>query len=206
MMWHPNIPSDPATYPLHRRSIRLRSYDYTKPGYYFVTLVTRQRLPFFGDVIKNEMVLSEIGRIVQDEWLKTPQIRREIVLDAFIVMPNHLHGIIIIQDDIVDAIPDVGARGTRPGLFSQPIHAAGHPPLPNWPPGFARRSLASSINGFKSAVTSRLRQIRYIDQESVWQRNYYEHIIRDEESLGRIRQYVADNPSRWASDNENLLN
>jgi putative transposase len=165
-----------------RRSIRLRDYDYTLAGAYFVTIVTRDRKCLFGDVVDGEIRLNHWGRTVQDEWKKSAQIRKEIELEAFVVMPNHIHGIIVIT----------GA----------PERATGQSPLQSGP---TRRSLGAFVGGFKSAVTKRISELRGSPHTPVWQRNYFEHIIRDEDSLNRVRQYIFENPARWEFDRENPL-
>ncbi|MDT7973589.1 MAG: transposase [Armatimonadota bacterium] len=169
----------------HRRSIRLRGYDYRQPGAYFVTIVTQDRACLFGEVVGEEMHLNELGKIVWEEWFRSAEIRQEIELlpDEFVAMPNHVHGIVWIVE-----FP-VGAHGRAP------LH---HAPLQRLP-----RSLASFIAGFKSATTKRINALRGTPSAPVWQRNYYEHIIRDEKSLNRIRQYIAENPLRWHLDAEN---
>ncbi len=170
----------------HRRSIRLQGWNYAQPGVYFVTLVVYGRELLFGRVVNGEIHLSEFGEIARDEWLASADIRREIRLDEFVVMPNHLHGIVWI-------IADVGATGRSP----QP----GRSPLP--PRGPAPQSLGSFIAGYKSAVTKRINQIRGTPGNLVWQRNYYEHIIRNERGLDAIRRYIRNNPAHWAQDPEN---
>jgi putative transposase len=165
-----------------RRSIRLRGYDYALAGAYFVTIVTRERQCLFGDIVDDQTRLNLWGKIAQDEWQKSAQIRKEIELDIFIVMPNHIHGIIVITD----------ATG----------RATGRSPLQSGP---TKRSLGAFVDGFKSAITKRIGELRGLPRTAVWQRNYYEHVIRNEESLHRIRQYIGDNPARWEFDRENLL-
>ncbi len=172
----------------HRRSIRLPAYDYTAPGPYFVTVCTHERLCLFGDVIDDEMRLNETGRIVRDEWMRSADIRREIVLDEFVVMPNHVHGIVMICEP-------VGATGRSP------LHVAPRSsPAQSGPPP---RSLGSFIGGVKSAITTRVNALHGTRGVTVWQRNYYEHVIRDEAELRRIREYIQCNPLRWAIDREN---
>jgi len=166
-----------------RRSIRLKDWDYAQPGAYFVTIVAYGRELLFGQVVGDEIRLSAFGEIVRDEWLASADIRREIRLDEFVVMPNHLHGIvwIVADDDIVGA--------------------TGRSPLP--PRGPTPRSLGAFIAGYKSAVTKRINEMRGTPGNPVWQRNYYEHIIRNERELDTIRHYIRDNPARWAEDPEN---
>ena len=165
----------------HRRSIRLRGYDYTQAVAYFVTMVAFRRAYIFGGIVDGEMQANIAGAVVLEEWLRSSEIRRELELDAFVVMPNHVHAIVIMRG--------VGAHGRAPLL----------PVSPDRPP----RSLGSFVAGFKSAATKRINTIRGTPGLPVWQRNYYEHVVRDEDDLGRIRQYILENPPRWAEDPEN---
>ena len=168
----------------NRRSIRLPGYDYAQAGAYFVTLVTHQRQCLFGEIVDGAMLVGSHGDTVKEEWLRSAEVRREIELDAFVLMPNHIHGIVVIRDQSTV----VGAHGRAP-----------LPPMPHRPP----RSLGSFVAGFKSAVTKRINEIRGTAGLPVWQRNYYDRVIRDEEELSRIRQYIIDNSARWAEDPEN---
>ncbi len=164
----------------HRRSIRIPGYDYSQGGMYFVTICTRDRECLFGDMVDGGMRLNKFGYIVHEEWEKSVEIREEIELDAFVVMPNHIHGVVIIT------VGNVGATGRSP--------------LRSGPP---KRSLGALVGGLKSAVTKRINDLRGTPGIPIWQPNYYEHIIRNAESLTRIRQYIFDNPARWAFDREN---
>jgi len=167
----------------HRRSIRLKGYDYSQPGGYYVTVVTYNRECLFGEIVDGKMILNELGRIVYDEWIKTAEIRDEIELDEFIIMPNHIHGIIFIVDN---------RRGNRR------VGAHGCAPLRRQP-----KSIGSIMAGFKSAVTKRLNKFRKTPGTPVWQRNYWEHIIRAENDLNKIREYIINNPLQWELDDEN---
>jgi REP element-mobilizing transposase RayT len=169
---------DPAKH--HRRSIRLPAYDYAQAGAYFVTLVAHARECLFGQVVGGQTRLSMPGEVVAAQWLRSARIRGEIELDAFVVMPNHVHGIVVIRD--------VGAHSRAP--------------LPS-PPHRPPRSLGSFVAGFKSAATKRINAIRSTLGLPVWQRNYYEHVIRDEDDLDRVRRYIAENALRWEEDPEN---
>jgi len=166
----------------HRRSLRLPGYDYTREGAYFVTICTHHRACLFGEIVDDEMRLNGAGLMVQEEWLRSAEVRTEIELspDEFVVMPNHIHGIVWITE--------VGAHGRAPlqkTLHRQPC------------------SLASFIAGFKSITTKRINEHRATPGVSVWQRNYYEHIIRDDHALNQIREYIVNNPMQWAMDREN---
>ena len=164
----------------HRRSIRFQYYDYALSGAYFITIVTQNRKCLFGHIVAGEFRSNNRGQIVQDEWEKSAQIRKEIELDAFVVMPNHVHGIVVIS-----------ATAGR---------ATGRSPLQSGP---SRRSLGAFVGGFKAVVTKRINTSRGFSGISVWQRNYFEHIIRNEDSLNSIRRYILDNPLRWEFDREN---
>lgn len=163
----------------HRRSTRLRDYDYSRAGAYFITVCTKGRKSLFREVKDGEVVLNELGRIAEEEWRKSAQVRIEIDLDAWVVMPSHIHGIVIIADE--------RRRGDRPVARGGP----------------RARSLGAMMAGFKSAATKRINTMRGTPGASVWQRNYYEHIIRNESALDRIRQYIANNPAGWSEDPEN---
>jgi REP element-mobilizing transposase RayT len=168
-----------------RRSIRLKNYDYTHVGAYFVTICTSNRECLFGEIAGGEMRLNEWGKVVGEEWTCSSDIRKEIELDEFVVMPNHMHGIVIISDV-------VGAHGRAP-LQKNEIKRFYRRP----------RSLSSFIAGFKSAVTKHINERRGTLGISVWQRNYYEHIIRSETALNTIRRYIRYNPSMWLHDEDN---
>ena len=173
----------------HRRlSLRLKGYDYARPGAYFVTICTHDRVCLFGEVVEGEVVPDIFGSIVQEEWFRSADIRQEIELrpDEFVVMPNHLHGIVWI---------------IHAGVSMTPVGAHGRAPLRRAP-----RSLGAFVAGFKSAATRRINARRGTPGTVVWQRNYYEHIIRDEQALGRIRAYIANNPLQWDLDRENPAN
>lgn len=166
----------------HRRSIRLQGYDYSQTGFYFITLCTRDRQCWFGEIKNGKMHLNSIGYIVAEEWLKSAEIRSEIELDEWIVMPNHFHGIVIIKTEIKNGLGEPFEN-----------HAGARKP----------RSLSTLISGFKAGVTKRINEIRQVSGVSIWQRNYYEHIIRDELSLYNIRKYILENPLSWWEDPEN---
>ena len=187
----------------HRRSIRLPNYDYSQPSAYFVTIVAWHRECLFGEVVDGEMRLNNVGEIVQWEWLELPKRLRFIELGAFIVMPNHFHGILIFRQN-------VGA--TRPGLTNALSDKVSLPhmttegiegsPLPRGP---KPASLGAIIAQFKSRVTKRLWKTPTLNRTPIWQRNYYEHIIRNEKDLKNKTDYIEANPMLWDEDDENPI-
>lgn len=174
-----------------RRTFRLRGYDYAQPGSYFVTACTQGRQLLFGVVLGGQMRVNEFGGIVQEEWFRTQQIHPEALLDVFVVMPNHIHGIIIINQ-------------SRTGVN----HGVTHPRAtqtvaPARPAGPGSGSLGAILGQIKSITTKRINLMRRTPQEPVWQRNFYEHIIRTQQALDKIREYILTNPERWPFDPEN---
>ena len=182
----------------HRRSIRLREYDYSRAGAYFVTICAWERECRFGEVVDGVMRLNGESAIVREEWLRTETVRKEIDLGEYVVMPNHIHGIVRI----------VGAHGVRP-ICGHPIGVATHESIGRTTSGRtpcaptvnrAPKSLGALIAGFKSVATRRINIMRDNPGGPLWQRNYYEHIIRDEADYQRIAEYITNNPLRWAED------
>jgi REP element-mobilizing transposase RayT len=158
----------------HRKSIRLRGYDYSQAGLYFITICTHERMPLFGEIIDGKMMPNETGMMAGKCWCAIPDHFPWAMLDEFIVMPNHVHGIITIGAN------DVGANN--------------HLPLRHG----TSRTIGSIVRGFKIGVTKWFRA--NTDVHVVWQRNYYEHIIRDEEAYLKIAEYIQTNPQRWSED------
>jgi len=187
----------------HRRSIRLPEYDYTSPGAYFVTICTYDKACMLAD--------PNLVRIVERVWCWTTKATLEDVDVDYVVMPNHVHGIVWIQEaNAVGAqhpaylLPPTRTPLSKPhGSSSVNIGAA--PLRPRGTPHLAvrKRSLAAIVRTFKSVATQRINAVRGTPGETVWQRNYYEHIVRSEAELQRIREYIASNPLKWQLDREN---
>ncbi|HEY64970.1 MAG TPA: transposase [Caldilineae bacterium] len=171
----------------NRRSIRLRGYDYSQPGAYFVTICTRGWVHLFGDVVDGEMRLNEFGELVRAAWFDLPDHYNHVRLDAFVIMPNHVHSIIILTDDY----PSVGA-----GV------GAGFKPAPTMTT-MKRHPLSEIVRAFKTFSARRINALRGTPGAPVWQRNYYEHIIRNDRALDAIRRYIVHNPVRWHLDRYN---
>ena len=205
---------DPKTQ--QRRSLRLRNYDYSQPGAYFLTLCVWDRGSLFGEIIDGAMRLNAIGHIVAEEWVRTATIRSEIELDAWVVMPNHLHGILVISDPGMSvnirtgsSQHIVGATGGRPSKCTgEPLKCTGERPLaPTHRSPVAAsmrpRSLGAVVAGFKSASTRRINEWRRTPGEKVWLRNYWERVVRDDAERWHIQEYIRSNPARWLQDRLN---
>ena len=188
-----------------RRSIRRSGYDYSQFGGYFITICTQDRECLFGEIRDGLMALNDLGSIVHAEWDRSGEIRSELTLDHFIVMPNHIHGIVMITS--------VGSTGGSPALVTgnapSAVGATGGSPVVGTstrsirPHGPSKRSLGAFVGGFKQAATIAINRARNSPGAPVWQRNYYEHVIRTEDELNRIRRYIADNPAAWPDDDDN---
>jgi len=178
----------------HRRSIRLRGYDYAQAGAYFITIVAQGRECLLGQVVNDEMQLNDAGRMIWDEWQALAHRFPAVELDQFVVMPNHVHGIVrIVGASLVDAHDGMT---TTEGATTRRATTRVAP------------TLGDIVGAFKSITTNEyIRGVKTLGWQSfpgrLWQRNYYEHIIRDDASLNRIRRYIVDNPAQWPNDDEN---
>ena len=185
---------DPAIH--QRRSIRLKGYDYSQSGAYFVTIVTHQRECLFGEMVNKEMVLSKFGLVAKQQWEKLPKRFPNIELGAYMIMPNHMHGII----EIINGRGTAGNLNNIDGESSRraPTHEQFQKPVTG--------SIPTIIRSYKSAVSYRINLMRRTDSVPVWQRNYYEHIIRDEKDLQNKTDYIDANPLLWEEDDKNPIN
>jgi putative transposase len=184
----------------HRRSIRLKGYDYTRDGAYFVTICTRDRACLFGTVVNGEMLLNQYGREVAGCWMWLAQRYSYVHLDQWVVMPNHVHGIIVIVDD------RRGGSRTDPTRTAPTTGLVGQSTVDIdglWIASTKRKTLGRLIGAFKTVSTRRINGVRSTPGAKVWQRNYYEHVVRNRLQLRRVRRYIASNPSRWELDREN---
>jgi len=200
-------------------SNRLRGWDYGWKGYYFITIVTRNREHYFGNIKNGKLIKSKLGEIAIDEWLKTAQIRRDmnIILDEYCVMPNHFHAIIKIEKNQYNQFNDnngndnrrTGTAGTvdrdamhRVSTANPTANSTANPTTDKSIKsknqfGPQRKNLSSIIRGFKSAVTT-FAQKNHI--EFSWQPNYHDHIIRNKTEYYRIKNYIKNNPKKWVED------
>ena len=165
----------------NRQSIRLPNYDYAAPGEYFITICTEEEACLFGYVENGKMHCNRFGHIIERVWAETPLVRPELVLGPFIIMPNHIHFIVEIKS----------SNPVESVLANSPINLSRKP-----------RSIASFIAGFKRVCTVEVNKLAG-HKSDVWQRNYYEHIIRNSEDYARIAEYIQTNPSRWDEDRFN---
>jgi REP element-mobilizing transposase RayT len=161
----------------HRRSIRIKGYDYSQAGAYFVTIVAWQREMLFGEIVGGEMILNDFGKIVAEKWQWLETQYEYVELGAWVIMPNHHHGILLIHD---------GRGGSRTA-----------------PTPIKHKPLGGLIGAFKTVSTKHINLLRDTEGQVVWQRNYYEHIIRNESEMDRITRYIESNPSMWMDDDEN---
>ena len=177
---------DPALH--NRRSIRLRGYDYSGPGAYFITICTHNRKCLFGKITDGKMVLNHAGHVAKKCWQAIPDHFPHATIDEFIIMPNHIHGIIFLNNNGgANVGANVGAKNFSP--LRQRYRTTPHG---------TSKTIGSMVRGFKIGVTKWFRQNTRIHH--VWQRNYWEHIVRDEQELARIRQYIVNNPAKWELD------
>jgi REP element-mobilizing transposase RayT len=210
----------------HRRSIRLKGYDYRQAGGYFVTMVTQGRDMLFGEVVNGEMILNDAGEMIVRWWLELPNKFPNVNVDIFVVMPNHFHGIIFITDatdlvgDDLRVVPglggdddggDNGEYGGEHGGSPQPIGSF-QPTDPSRrtdsPQQRQNAPLSQMIQWFKTMTTNEyIRGVKQLGWKpfngKVWQRDYYEHIIRNPSAADRIARYIESNPARWNKDKEN---
>lgn len=174
----------------HRRSIRLRDYDYFSGGAYFVTICTHERACLFGEIVDGEMRLNECGRIVDESWQQILHHFSGVDIDRYVIMPNHFHGIIIT---VGAGFPHPDSMDARNQVVETWETGGGTPPL-------RRATLGQVVGYFKYQSTKRINILRNNPGVPVLQRNYYERVIRNEQELAAIRQYIADNPAKWVED------
>jgi len=173
-----------------RKQIRLKNFDYSDAGWYFVTVCTQNREYLFGDIINNKMSLNQFGKIVNKFWNKIPNHFNNVELNDFQIMPNHIHGIIVIQN----IKQFVGAKFISPETFDNSMGDLKIAPTAN-------TSLSNIIKWFKSISTINIRKLLHNFR---WQKSFYDHIVRNEYDLYRIRKYITNNPINWDNDRNNL--
>jgi REP element-mobilizing transposase RayT len=199
----------------HRQSLRWRGYDYASEGAYFLTICTQGRICLLSKIEKGIILPGEIGGMIESAWLDLPLRFPTIGLDYYAIMPNHFHGIIFLNDSGADTRPAPTSNSgadTRPAPTSN--SGADTRPAPTSNSGADTRptpTLGDIVCAFKSLTTREYaRGVREsgwpMFEKRLWQRNYYEHVIRNEDELNRIREYVIENPANWDQDEENPAN
>ena len=190
----------------NRHSIRLKGYDYSQSGMYFITICTQNRKQLFGNIKNGKMILNDAGGNADKCWLQIPDHFPNTVLHAHIIMPNHVHGIIEITESVV------GAKNLSPVSYNGAKDFSPLPSTPSPPPSLPRspsKTIGSIVRGYKIGVTKWFRQCmgnQFPVKRPVWQRNYWEHIIRNEREYNRISEYIVGNPLKWYDDKLNDKN
>ncbi|MCW1949432.1 MAG: transposase [Candidatus Shapirobacteria bacterium] len=189
----------------YRKSIRLKGFDYSQNGYYFVTFCTWKRLNILGKIIDNKMVLNSLGEIIRNELIKTEKIRENVKIDVFQIMPNHVHLILVIKNTTDIKNNNVGYCRENVGAYGDDnVGAYCNTPLRDKNKFTSpKNSLGSIIRGIKSTTSKQIGQIE-LDGLPVWQRNYFEIIIKDETEYSKIKNYIEINPAIWNRDRNNL--
>ncbi len=186
-------------------SARMQNWDYANEGAYFITICTKDRVQYFGEIVNGEMQLNELGNIVQTEWIRTLQLRPDMNLELgeFVVMPNHFHAIIIIGENKYNGHGDGDRRDAMHRVSTiQTTASTGTTESQNHF-GPQSKNLASIVRGFKSSVTTKARKMVNVD--FAWQSRYHDHIIRNSVSFENIQQYIITNPQKWLDDLFNPL-
>ena len=175
----------------HRRSIRLKGYDYSQAGAYFVTICVHNGQSLLGKIEQNEMKLNASGQLTVQAWHDLPNHYQHVELGAFVTMPNHVHGIIILTNPV-----GAGLQPAQTNTISQPAQTrAGLKPAPT-----KRHGLPEIVRAFKTFSARRINKLRGSTGKPFWQRNYYEHIIRNERAFNAIQTYIVNNPINWKDD------
>ena len=204
----------------HRRSIRLKGYDYSRAGAYFVTICVHQRECLLGNIVNGEMQLSRFGKIISYAWLDLPKHYPHVILDEFCIMPNHVHFVVVLIDDGRDGssrLSQVSLPARRDGshglnrtssLTNTPLNKTSLPAQETHPYDhpYARHPVSEVIRAFKSFSAKRINDLRKTTYSPFWQKNYYEHIIRNDREWNAIVWYILNNPLHWQLDRDNLQN
>jgi len=181
-----------------RTSSRLQNWDYRWAAAYFITICTKERLHYFGELVDNKMQLSNVGLLANVFWHEIKNHAKNIELGEFVVMPNHVHGILILNDSNVDSNVDPIVVGTRHALSLQQSESETAKTIgQNHDQNQGKNSVSSIVGSYKSAVTKHSNRLGF---EFGWQSSFYDHIIRDAQSFENIQNYIANNPMKWEED------
>ncbi len=197
----------------HRQSTRFKNFDYASNNAYHVTVCAWKREHWFGEIQNDEMVLNEVGTIILEEWNQTRELRPNVVLDAFVIMPNHIHAIIVLvnSNESTNTVlvnpgesTNVGARRVSPLQDNDSNNSRPQEnPTSTMPKGTAKGSLGAIVGSIKAAASKRVNQARGVQGLTIWQRGFHDRIIRNEAELERTRKYIENNTANWATDKEN---
>lgn len=180
-----------------KNSLRLQGYDYSNEGVYFITIGTKNRVSHFGKVSHDKVLLSDSGKIVADEWRKTSEIRKEVILGEWVIMPDHFHALLAFKSP-----KEIAGSST--------VSADGHPPvlgeISNYKNAFGRQSknLSALVRSFKASCTSRIRN--KVNPNFAWQRSFHDRIVRSQKELERIEDYIFENPLKFSLTNNSTIN
>jgi REP element-mobilizing transposase RayT len=177
-----------------RKPNRLKNYDYSQDGFYFVTICTQNREYFFGEIENTEMQSNEYRKITEKCWLEIPDHFPNVILDEFIIMPNHVHFIVIIANNNVNV--GNANNNVNVGNANNNVNVGNANLRPLQQYDRSKMYLSKIIHGFKSSITREIRK-QFNDYKFAWQRSFYDHIIRNEKSLFQIRKYIQNNPLKW---------
>jgi REP element-mobilizing transposase RayT len=172
-----------------RKEIRWRGYDYSSRGIYFVTICAAERRAIFGSISSGVLVPSLAGRIASEIWFDLPNHHVGLNLDAFVVMPNHVHGILLLRAPKTDIFQKTAGGGALVGAGLRPARRAAN--------------LSEIIQAFKTFSALKINSIRGTKGQTVWQRNYIERVVRDGKEMEKVQRYIGENPARWGFDREN---
>ncbi|MFU8798355.1 MAG: transposase, partial [Gammaproteobacteria bacterium] len=189
MAYHPDIH--------HRRSIRLKDYDYSKEGAYFVTICTHEREYLFGEIVDGVMGLNDAGKVARQCWEDIPNHFPHVVLDVFVIMPNHIHGVVVIKNPVGGDALFVETDKLLGGIVGAKNFSPLHPyrtSIQAKQPRGTSKTIGSIVRGFKIGVTKWMRQ--NTPGVPVWQRNYYERLIRNDREMAATREYIVNNPAQ----------
>jgi REP element-mobilizing transposase RayT len=196
----------------HRRSVRLKGYDYAQPGAYFVTICVRDRKCLLGKIINDQVQKSEYGRVAESFWAQIPVRFPNVSIDVFVVMPNHIHAIVMIHGPTRRGAVTAPLGGVTPPLRQDGALGGVTPPLRQGGASggvtapLRRPTLGQVVAYYKYETTKQINQVRGTPGCPFWQRGFYDHVVRNERDLNAVREYVANNPLKWALDRDNPAN
>jgi len=189
------MPYNPSLH--NRHSIRLQGYDYSQSGAYFITICTDKKKNYFGEIVNGDVKLNLEGQYAFHQWKMIPQRFGNVEVDEFIIMPNHIHGIIVIRSGRGEGSDNKDLSGKQ-RLLSDPSPLQAHEKIQL--NGTVPGSIGAIVQNFKSNISRKINALPKMQGVTIWQKNFYDHIIRDEEDYARIVEYIRNNPRDWEQD------